>query len=386
MSTKPRKLRPRTQILQGRPGGDAFEQSTKIRSSPPSDSAELVNEQRKELRSWEVFKEENHAVLEQLPLSLHRQLKLIRELETQNEALHAELLSSVRRYIDLRRDIPQHSNDLKDVGEETKVAPMDLNGSRFPTSNDPTIFDGARVPNCQPKHGDTTRSLLQYISQVSEESLRAAEEKVSIAQAAYETVDRHIRLLDQAIKEQEAAISLGMRLGTHPAPILLPDIVAVPRWARPARVEHSPLSLTPEPDLCPENEPVISNPTSASPPLTSTKKSKKGSRNEPALQFQGELMLPMHATSSKTRSGMKLTALTPLNAGGQPTLVDQNEKAYCYCNQVSFGTMIACDNETCKLEWFHLGCTGLADLPGKRSKWYCRDCEPKMIRPSGQRS
>lgn len=50
-------------------------------------------------------------------------------------------------------------------------------------------------------------------------------------------------------------------------------------------------------------------------------------------------MLPMHATSSKTRSGMKLTALTPLNAGGQPTLVDQNEKAYCYCNQVSFGTV-----------------------------------------------
>lgn len=112
------------------------------------------------------------------------------------EALHAELLSSVRRYIDLRRDIPQHSNDLKDVGEETKVAPMDLNGSRFPTSNDPTIFDGARVPNCQPKHGDTTRSLLQYISQVSEESLRAAEEKVSIAQAAYETVSacKSIRL------------------------------------------------------------------------------------------------------------------------------------------------------------------------------------------------
>jgi hypothetical protein len=52
-------------------------------------------------------------------------------------------------------------------------------------------------------------------------------------------VNRHIRLIDQAIKEQETSISMGIRPGTHPAPIVLPDIV-VPRWARPPRVEHSP--------------------------------------------------------------------------------------------------------------------------------------------------
>lgn len=30
---------------------------------------------------------------------------------------------------------------------------------------------------------------------------------------------------------------------------------------------------------------------------------------------------------------------------------DPNEPKYCYCQRVSFGEMIACDNEHCKNEW-----------------------------------
>lgn len=50
------------------------------------------------------------------------------------------------------------------------------------------------APNLQspsielPSSGKTTRILLQQIAQVSEEALRASEEKVNIAQTAYETV------------------------------------------------------------------------------------------------------------------------------------------------------------------------------------------------------
>lgn len=29
------------------------------------------------------------------------------------------------------------------------------------------------------------------------------------------------------------------------------------------------------------------------------------------------------------------------------------EPTYCICSQVSFGEMIACDNENCSIEWFH---------------------------------
>jgi hypothetical protein len=42
---------------------------------------------------------------------------------------------------------------------------------------------------------------------------------------------------------------------------------------------------------------------------------------------------------------------------------DADEPKYCYCGQGSFGEMIACDNDDCPMEWFHLGCTGLRAVP-----------------------
>ena len=56
--------------------------------------------------------------------------------------------------------------------------------------------------------------------------------------------------------------------------------------------------------------------------------------------------------------------------------IDPNEPVYCFCNQVSFGDMIACDNPNCSREWFHYPCVGLQSPP--KGKWYCRECEPLM--------
>jgi len=61
-----------------------------------------------------------------------------------------------------------------------------------------------------------------------------------------------------------------------------------------------------------------------------------------------------------------------------------NEPLYCSCRRVSFGDMVACDNEEvrkskvvvsefkCQYEWFHYPCVGLTMSP--RGKWYCPDC------------
>ncbi|KAF2642542.1 hypothetical protein P280DRAFT_467880 [Massarina eburnea CBS 473.64] len=55
---------------------------------------------------------------------------------------------------------------------------------------------------------------------------------------------------------------------------------------------------------------------------------------------------------------------------------DGDEPLYCYCNQVSFGQMIACDYDSCPREWFHLPCVNLERAPSGRSKWFCsKDCE-----------
>jgi hypothetical protein len=45
-----------------------------------------------------------------------------------------------------------------------------------------------------------------------------------------------------------------------------------------------------------------------------------------------------------------------------------NEPKYCYCNDVSYGEMVACDNESCEREWFHLKCAGLSRAPDENSK------------------
>ncbi|CDK26937.1 unnamed protein product [Kuraishia capsulata CBS 1993] len=53
-----------------------------------------------------------------------------------------------------------------------------------------------------------------------------------------------------------------------------------------------------------------------------------------------------------------------------------HEPVYCYCQQVSYGEMVACDGSGCVIEWFHLPCTGLNAPP--KGKWYCNDCKAKM--------
>ncbi|XP_024399799.1 PHD finger protein ING1 isoform X2 [Physcomitrium patens] len=58
--------------------------------------------------------------------------------------------------------------------------------------------------------------------------------------------------------------------------------------------------------------------------------------------------------------------------------VDPNEPTYCYCGQVSYGEMIACDNSECKIEWFHFDCVGIKERP--KGKWYCSDCAVVMKR------
>ncbi|KAI9845998.1 MAG: hypothetical protein M1837_004404 [Sclerophora amabilis] len=57
---------------------------------------------------------------------------------------------------------------------------------------------------------------------------------------------------------------------------------------------------------------------------------------------------------------------------------DDAEPRYCYCNQVSYGEMVACDADSCPREWFHLDCVGLTKAPTKNAKWYCDECKETL--------
>ena len=53
-----------------------------------------------------------------------------------------------------------------------------------------------------------------------------------------------------------------------------------------------------------------------------------------------------------------------------------DDKKYCTCQSVSYGDMVACDNDSCPYEWFHWSCVGLKSEPV--GTWICPVCTKNM--------
>ncbi|KAG8903396.1 Histone acetyltransferase complex subunit [Tulasnella sp. 403] len=76
-------------------------------------------------------------------------------------------------------------------------------------------------------------------------------------------------------------------------------------------------------------------------------------------------------------TGSSIPGGSGLPPGIIPPGEDEDERTFCYCNDVEYGKMISCDNgPNCPKEWFHLACT---DLEGSiPDHWYCMDCRQKL--------
>lgn len=54
------------------------------------------------------------------------------------------------------------------------------------------------------------------------------------------------------------------------------------------------------------------------------------------------------------------------------------EPTYCFCQRVSFGHMIRCDDDECPIAWFHYQCVGLTEGIGPKGRtWLCPTCRQK---------
>ncbi|ORZ07267.1 hypothetical protein BCR41DRAFT_360284 [Lobosporangium transversale] len=105
------------------------------------------------------------------------------------------------------------------------------------------------------------------------------------------------------------------------------------------------------------------------------------------LQDPGEVKKAAHLdtpTATRDRKSQKGPISAPRSSpsgrkrgsGAIAMDIDPNEPLYCFCQQVSFGDMVGCDNDSCDKEWFHYGCVGLTEPP--IGKWYCATCSANM--------
>ncbi|TFK52000.1 hypothetical protein OE88DRAFT_1658747 [Heliocybe sulcata] len=368
--------------------------------------------------------------VEQLPLSLERHFALLKELDEHVHEYHFSLLPMLQRYTEWRRlraGIISSSENQREVAEQLESAEaMDVDPPTSTTAEPvnpvpiPSLTNGAlrspskapsrmasltpaaaegiaqlppssKLSEQLPQNSTQAQVLLSRVARLSEEMVSASQEKINVAKSAYDTVDRHIRLLDQAIQEQELALSHGLRPGTQPAPIVLPDL-AVPKGRTRAQLNSA--SSDPENIVVDVLDHADTGAEAQDAPAMGIVSEVQGGRvaptsgkrrgRRPRMKQQDEKQEDV-APSERAATNVKSVKLrmapvvTDPVQGALETMANPDEPRYCFCNQVSYGEMIACDNEDCEREWFHYGCVDLTVPP--RGRWFCRECKEAMSRP-----
>ncbi|XP_060085336.1 uncharacterized protein LOC132564723 [Ylistrum balloti] len=87
---------------------------------------------------------------------------------------------------------------------------------------------------------------------------------------------------------------------------------------------------------------------------------------------------PSRTSHAETRQDGPLNVVNGATTlPGDDRVIDDKEHVYCICQQPETPDreMVACENENCKLEWFHLDCLKLTKSRLPKGKWYCPDCK-----------
>lgn len=102
-----------------------------------------------------------------------------------------------------------------------------------------------------------------------------------------------------------------------------------------------------------------------------------GNKNSPSSTNDSELSDADSASQEDEDEAPTPPAATR-DADGDEDMADVDDeeggddKKYCTCQSVSYGDMVACDNESCPFEWFHWTCVGLTKEPP--GTWICPVC------------
>ncbi|KAF1969595.1 hypothetical protein BU23DRAFT_557608 [Bimuria novae-zelandiae CBS 107.79] len=132
-----------------------------------------------------------------------------------------------------------------------------------------------------------------------------------------------------------------------------------------------------------------SNTSSENNSTTTGTVSKRGNKKTTATNIaiaQSPTLEPVQDPKSNPQSSRASSVAPEHESQEAESDEDGDEPRYCYCNQVSFGNMIACDNDSCPREWFHLPCVNLDRAPSGRAKWFCSDeCKEAHAKTKGSK-
>ncbi|XP_038998966.1 PHD finger protein ING2-like isoform X2 [Hibiscus syriacus] len=183
---------------------------------------------------------------------------------------------------------------------------------------------------------DTIEKINKDIEASHENALSLCTEKVLLARQAYDLIDSHVKRLDEDLTYFAEDLKLEGKISPDEHAIL-PPLPIVPKVEK-----RKPIYFTPP-----------------------SKRLDYRDRDWDRERDRGFKLMPPPGSHKKDFA-------TPLEVD-QP--IDPNEPTYCVCHQVSFGDMIACDNENCQGgEWFHYACVGLTPETRFKGKWYCPAC------------
>jgi hypothetical protein len=102
---------------------------------------------------------------------------------------------------------------------------------------------------------------------------------------------------------------------------------------------------------------------------TRTKRRRNGTAKANAAAAESEAMVARGKALADDEDGDKEDMEGDGEAEAEGEADGDDEPRYCYCYDFSYGEMVACDNETCEREWFHLRCAGLKEAPGEDCKF-----------------
>jgi myosin heavy subunit len=236
-------------------------------------------------------------------------------------------------FINSVSNLPQELRD-----KYGRMGELDALVQRLKNEADALVRELLRKPgSSDPDRGRDTTSLQQMgtkLEQLQAQCVKLNQEKLQLAETAYNTVDQHVRDLDTKLREYEAYLR---REGQWPDD--LQSLVV--------NTDHTKMASM-------KNAAAAAAHTAAAPATTARSTQKAPSKGQ---------------RKSGEPSTLHIMDDMP---------IDPNEPRYCYCQNVSYGQMVACESGDCPYEWFHFECVGLTEPP--KGEWICPDCRARTGR------